>query len=129
MMPPSIRGLPRCGLGQPLGELDRDAAGSSQEDELPVVERHDLVAEPCPARLQLVDHGVDVVDTEAHVVEPRSSQVASLGVDLDRWVVEPEELHLLVRIGAVQSERHVVGSNLRIETSLEVTSCGEPVVK
>jgi fibro-slime domain-containing protein len=26
-------------------------------------------------------------------------------------------------------ERHVVGSNLRIETSLEVTSCGEPVVK
>ena len=26
-------------------------------------------------------------------------------------------------------ERHVVGSNLRIETSLEVTSCGEPAVK
>jgi len=26
-------------------------------------------------------------------------------------------------------ERHVVGSNLRIETSLEVTSCGDPVVK
>jgi fibro-slime domain-containing protein len=27
------------------------------------------------------------------------------------------------------AERHVVGSNLRIETSLEVTNCGEPVVK
>ena len=26
-------------------------------------------------------------------------------------------------------ERHVVGSNLRIETSLEVTNCGEPVIK
>lgn len=26
-------------------------------------------------------------------------------------------------------ERHVVGSNLRIETSLEVTSCGESVIK
>jgi fibro-slime domain-containing protein len=26
-------------------------------------------------------------------------------------------------------ERHVTGSNLRIETSLEVTSCGNPVVK
>jgi fibro-slime domain-containing protein len=26
-------------------------------------------------------------------------------------------------------ERHVVGSNLRIETSLEVTSCGAPVIK
>jgi len=26
-------------------------------------------------------------------------------------------------------ERHVTGSNLRIETSLEVTNCGEPVVK
>ena len=26
-------------------------------------------------------------------------------------------------------ERHVVGSNLRIETSLEVTDCGKPVVK
>jgi fibro-slime domain-containing protein len=26
-------------------------------------------------------------------------------------------------------ERHVVGSNLRIETSLEVTSCGDAVVK
>jgi fibro-slime domain-containing protein len=26
-------------------------------------------------------------------------------------------------------ERHVVGSNLRIETSLEVTSCGDPVIK
>ncbi|HYP77486.1 MAG TPA: fibro-slime domain-containing protein [Polyangiaceae bacterium] len=26
-------------------------------------------------------------------------------------------------------ERHVTGSNLRIETSLEVTSCGDPVVK
>jgi len=27
------------------------------------------------------------------------------------------------------SERHVVGSNLRIETSLEVTNCGDPIVK
>jgi fibro-slime domain-containing protein len=27
------------------------------------------------------------------------------------------------------AERHVTGSNLRIETSLEVTNCGEPVVK
>jgi len=27
------------------------------------------------------------------------------------------------------SERHVTGSNLRIETSLEVTNCGEPVVR
>jgi fibro-slime domain-containing protein len=26
-------------------------------------------------------------------------------------------------------ERHVTGSNLRIETSLEVTSCGDPVIK
>jgi fibro-slime domain-containing protein len=26
-------------------------------------------------------------------------------------------------------ERHVVGSNLHIATSLEVTSCGQPVVK
>ena len=26
-------------------------------------------------------------------------------------------------------ERHVVGSNLRIETSLEVTNCGDPVIK
>ena len=26
-------------------------------------------------------------------------------------------------------ERHVTGSNLRIETSLEVTNCGEPVIK
>ena len=27
------------------------------------------------------------------------------------------------------AERHVTGSNLRIETSLEVTSCGDPVIK
>ena len=73
----------RAALGRvsvPLREFDGDAFGPVEEHELAGMEIHDLVARLEPARPELGDFGLDVIDRKADVVHAELVEVADVGI-------------------------------------------------
>ena len=64
----------------PLGELDGDALGAVDEDQLAGMKIHDLVARLESVRPELGDLGLDVADRKADVVHAELVQVADVRI-------------------------------------------------
>ena len=81
----------------PLGEFNDDPLWPVDEDELPRVKVHDLIASLETARFQLCDLLLDVVDREADVVHADLVQIADLRVRQGIWIPISQELDLRAR--------------------------------
>src|ERR1700733_11572261 len=84
----------------PLRQLDNHTSGSVEKHQPTVGDVHDGVSRS-GAKVGKASEGViEIFDAEAHVVETGPGEVAGLLVDLQRRVVEPQELHFLAPTGA-----------------------------
>ena len=64
----------------PLRQLDRDALGTGEEDQLSVVEIHDLVAGGETGRGHLGERRRHILHREADVVQAELAEIANLGI-------------------------------------------------
>src|SRR5262249_46673324 len=53
----------------PLGQFDRNVFRAAEENQLAVMEFHHAIAQLDPARGELGDFGIEVIDRKAHVIE------------------------------------------------------------
>ena len=110
LLPTRLRAGPSTVIRDcPLREFDGDIPGADQEQESTVVKLHDGAPRSNTTGHQSIHSSVEIVDREAHVVEPQASKVRLIWILGHRRMVEPEQLDLLVGGDTDKGERHVVG--------------------
>jgi hypothetical protein len=105
--------MPPQRSGMPLGKLDRYVVRAPQENELSGMKVQNSGALSKSRFLHAPDEALDVIDSEAYVVEPDSAEIPDVPVRHRIGMEELQQLHLRTRTDALGHERDMPGLDFR----------------